>query len=679
MTTNTLLKIKPVVARQLPEFVRSDHSTFVSFLEAYYEWLETEYGVISPGRVGELTNIETTVTEFIDVFRSQYLRNFPKILAENTAENNTVSIENLVKNAKDFYRTKGSEASFKFLFRLVFGVDVQTYLPKTDILVASGSNYIRQISIKITNTIGDKIFLATGKIIKQVDLSNQTTLASARCERVITYREGTYDIAELFLANIKGTFASGYAIQFTDETGKVHTEQTTYSVIQGVTITNPGSGYAVGDSVIISGSKGVGAIGEVSRVGNKGEIKAVRMIDFGVNYKTSDGAITVSFVRSEGNTGELIRNGSFEYTNLVFGTDISFDSPVVLLSTGDNRLQEWNVINQIGLRVDNPFSYDSIFQPFDGIYAVGLTGNDPTTLGGIEQTIETVPGRTYRGSFYLAGNIEAQVLGGDVTRTVRFSAGLDSQDFSVTVTQEQEEIEWVLCEFNFTATSRSTIIRLQNATTINTLADFFFSPIIDTVSVVPEESEDATGTVDLGPLSRYEGFYESEQGHLSTNKVLQDNVYYQPYSYVLKSEIVISRYRDMIKNLVHPAGFAFFGSVYIERCFQDGLDGHNEVINIKLPLIANYTPYTLAETTSLDDDWPTGYLSPFDGEILSSGTNPLGFPFWEIFSHPNVQNIDGISAGISFGSVIIGDFIAQQGEYFHACSSVPNTDSLQID
>ena len=37
------LKTSLLINRQVPEFIREDHPLFISFLEAYYEFLETEW------------------------------------------------------------------------------------------------------------------------------------------------------------------------------------------------------------------------------------------------------------------------------------------------------------------------------------------------------------------------------------------------------------------------------------------------------------------------------------------------------------------------------------------------------------------------------------------------------------------------------------------------------------
>jgi hypothetical protein len=50
----------------------------------------------------------------------------------------------------------------------------------------------------------------------------------------------------------------------------------------------------------------------------------------------------------------------------------------------------------------------------------------------------------------------------------------------------------------------------------------------------------------LGTLCTYPGYYSSNDGRLSTNKVMQDNHYYQNFSYVLLTEVVIDRYKDIL-------------------------------------------------------------------------------------------------------------------------------------
>lgn len=55
----------------------------------------------------------------------------------------------------------------------------------------------------------------------------------------------------------------------------------------------------------------------------------------------------------------------------------------------------------------------------------------------------------------------------------------------------------------------------------------------------------------------------SDDGKLSVKKFIQDSRFYQSFSYVIKTGQTVDNWRDAVKKLLHPAGFAFFGEVAI--------------------------------------------------------------------------------------------------------------------
>jgi hypothetical protein len=72
-------------------------------------------------------------------------------------------------------------------------------------------------------------------------------------------------------------------------------------------------------------------------------------------------------------------------------------------------------------------------------------------------------------------------------------------------------------------------------------------------------------TPEIGPTSTSVGSYSSDRSKLSAvSQKVQDGVYYQDYSYVVKSTISINDWRDFVKRFTHPAGFNLFGEVLIE-------------------------------------------------------------------------------------------------------------------
>ena len=61
------------------------------------------------------------------------------------------------------------------------------------------------------------------------------------------------------------------------------------------------------------------------------------------------------------------------------------------------------------------------------------------------------------------------------------------------------------------------------------------------------------------------GYYASDKGKLSSNyQKLADNYFYQDYSYVIKSKTPVDKWREVITDTVHPAGFKLFGDITLE-------------------------------------------------------------------------------------------------------------------
>jgi hypothetical protein len=62
----------------------------------------------------------------------------------------------------------------------------------------------------------------------------------------------------------------------------------------------------------------------------------------------------------------------------------------------------------------------------------------------------------------------------------------------------------------------------------------------------------------------YAGYYSGLAGIIGGNRRIQDNEYYQQFSYVIRSRRSIQEYASIVKQLVHPAGFAFFGKTLMD-------------------------------------------------------------------------------------------------------------------
>jgi len=111
---------------------------------------------------------------------------------------------------------------------------------------------------------------------------------------------------------------------------------------------------------------------------------------------------------------------------------------------------------------------------------------------------------------------------------------------------------------------------------INFGALYYEDPDIDFTA---KGSGDATGFSNRGGLARYPGAFSNDDGWISAAKYLQDNKFYQEFSYVIRTGLSINAYRDTIKTLVHPAGMELFGEVFISSKVETGLynNGVNDV------------------------------------------------------------------------------------------------------
>lgn len=282
-----------LIPQQLPSFIRDnlDYQKFVSFLQAYYEYLEQNGNVAE--RTKNLLNykdVDETIDEFQNYFFNEFLQYFP--------ENSLTSKRELVKFSRELYQTKSTPASFKFLFRALFDSDSQVENAKDYVLIASGGKWSRAKYLRLNTN--DEKFLKT----KYLKLFGETSKSVGTIENAIIVSGRV----ELFLSDIARNFVSGETIKIVDNLlkdvyidGELLTAKIV-GIIPKVTV-NPaftGSGYKVGDPVIIVGglnpekTNPIKANAEVSSVG-VASIAEVGILSGGQGYRSYPNTmITVS-------------------------------------------------------------------------------------------------------------------------------------------------------------------------------------------------------------------------------------------------------------------------------------------------------------------------------------------------------------------------------------------------
>lgn len=168
--------------------------------------------------------------------------------------------------------------------------------------------------------------------------------------------------------------------------------------------------------------------------------------------------------------------------------------------------------------------------------------------------------------------------------------------------------------------------------------------------------------VDSAPL----GYYRGTRGLISQTNRLQDNRFYQPHSYVIKSEESLEKWEQTIKDTVHPAGMRVFSDCYtigtnstvpsnFFSTFSDlntnyyiyfgGIEPWTNESNPPVPVIdASYTTDNWDRIISMKKvipenvyyllkryDWEQRVFTEYDNTV-----NQLGVPFYCITNEYNV-------------------------------------------
>lgn len=199
-----------LVERQLPEFVRDEYPIFVTFLQKYYEWLETNNQVNY-----ELDALKNSID--LDKADNDYLNLIKRDLMPYFPENILADKRLFLKLITTFYKSNGTPDSVKFLFRALYNENIDIYYPKDDILKASDGKWVLPLALRI-DTSDNNIFN-----IEKTKITGRISKATAIVEKVIESVDRQLGIKyiELYVSNIQRLFETGETIDATYNNGVV--------------------------------------------------------------------------------------------------------------------------------------------------------------------------------------------------------------------------------------------------------------------------------------------------------------------------------------------------------------------------------------------------------------------------------------------------------------------------
>lgn len=278
-------RLSVLVENQLPDFVQSDYGMFVSFIKAYYEFLEQN---------NQAQEVLQNLTKYSDIDKTsedlvtKFIENYANDLTKAGITDNRL----LVKRIREIYSRKGTESAYTLLFNILYKESIEFFYPYSIVLKSSTGEWTVPKSLRIKQTnYRQNIF-----DFENTEIIGKTSKATAIVNKVIRLDLQGFEVFELILdyTSVKGTFLPDEQITATKTillTGSNYyvspLTADVYSIISKIDIVDGGLGYRKGTPLTITDDTGVLASAQIGSVNRFGSITALNIIEPGLNYSAN--------------------------------------------------------------------------------------------------------------------------------------------------------------------------------------------------------------------------------------------------------------------------------------------------------------------------------------------------------------------------------------------------------
>jgi hypothetical protein len=609
---DTLKQISSQIESQFPGFIREEGPQFVSFLKAYFEYMEQEGNPVEVIRsLKDNQDIDRTVDSFIEYFRKEFMINIPKdVLADKRL---------LAKHIREFNRSRGSQESYRFLFRALFGQEIEFYYPGDDILRASDGRWVRETRLRVAAPFSKSPRSFDGQQIRGV-----VSGATAYVQDIIGTTALGMEVYDITIENPIGAFLDGERVYNVNDPTSYATINSQVGSIINVNIKDGGAYHNIGDKVRISGGGSTeDAIAVISEVGNKSGVK-IKLVNTGSGYTKETTEVIVTggngknfaaaidswtaqpigglsintdiignlknaklnqtfFVRSGANTktvnAKLTGTVTVSNTsNTVTGSGTKFQTQ---LHVGD-LVRVWGVANTLRVHLINSnTSFVAAHTPFQN--KVGANAYIGMAGANVSSVLSTA--LRFSSSDLYAVNAIALInpgYGYDLSLpTIRivdtFISTLNLTDGHgsvygnnaiVIANNAPGTIKKLTIQTPGSNFGRYDEVSITNITQGNSIifdSESGANTAAGSVSTYTTRQRSFAGSALPIPsgVIQFPGRYIDTKGFLSWNNKLQDNEYYQEFSYVVRVSELLNKYKEIVKTLLHPAGTKMFGDYTI--------------------------------------------------------------------------------------------------------------------
>ena len=275
-------RLSVVIEEQLPDFIQSEYTTFVTFLKAYYEFLEQNnqaQEIIQD--MNRYADIDKTTSTLI----TKFIQNYAYDLPQSEITDNRF----LVKKIREIYSKKGTEPAYRILFNILYKEAISFFYPYDVVLKASSGKWVTKYALRVQQTnYRQNVF-----DFENTEIIGLTSKAKAVVSKVIKTEIRGFDIYELVLdsTSLFGEFLRDEEIQAVKTVLLTGGNSSTslvnarvYSIISKIDIVDGSVGYTKGHPLTITDDTGFFAKAKVNSVNRFGAITSINVVESGVNY-----------------------------------------------------------------------------------------------------------------------------------------------------------------------------------------------------------------------------------------------------------------------------------------------------------------------------------------------------------------------------------------------------------
>ena len=259
-----IAKYRTLIDNQFPEFYQEEFPQFITFVKKYYEFLDTQTNI---NAFSNIKDVDSTLDRFVANLKQDFAKNIPEF--------GRLDDRQFLLFAKEFYAARGSEDSYHFLFRAMFGKEIELYYPNQSVLRASDGRWQQEISIRIQSN--NNLVLTSGDDFKLKSSAGQ--YVNFKCSNVTKLTDNLYDVFvdRFFEGKVSASDEFVYVHDGVQFSGAVVPVAGQISVLQG------GTGFRAGQFFTVDDGSTRPIRVKVIKVDEQGSVTLAKVVQPGVS------------------------------------------------------------------------------------------------------------------------------------------------------------------------------------------------------------------------------------------------------------------------------------------------------------------------------------------------------------------------------------------------------------